>query len=110
MRAQTPLYYASREGHLPIVKALVDGGAGIRAANNHGRLPIHLAVRRRQPAVAKCLLKQLYATSFEQDGRLPIHALLEDLIFDDIPTTGFHHFALHFPSGICPISMKWMVY
>jgi ankyrin repeat protein len=60
----THMYYASREGHFSIVKALVSGGADIRATNNHGRFPIHLAVRRLQPAVAKYLLQQLYATSF----------------------------------------------
>jgi ankyrin repeat protein len=68
----TPLHNAARIGHLPIVKALVSIGADILAANNEGHLPIHVALN---SAVAKCLLQQLYATTY----RLPLHELVEDL-------------------------------
>jgi ankyrin repeat protein len=59
---------------LPVVKALLSGGANILAANNHGCLPIHVAVRRRNSAVTKYLLQHFYATTC----RLPLHALVED--------------------------------
>jgi ankyrin repeat protein len=71
----TPLHNASWSGHLPVVKALVSGGANILAANNYRVLPVHDAVSRRRSAVAKYLMKQLYATT----RRLPLHELLEDL-------------------------------
>jgi ankyrin repeat protein len=71
----TPLHFASIFGRLPVVKALLSGGANILAAINNGRLPVHEAVRKRKSAVAKYLLQQLYATT----RRLPLHELVEDL-------------------------------
>jgi hypothetical protein len=75
MDGSTPLHFACREGHLPVVKALLTGGANILAANDYGRLPVHEAVRFRRPEVTKCLLQHFYATY----RRLPLHALVEDL-------------------------------
>jgi ankyrin repeat protein len=77
----TPLHGASREVYLAIVKALLSGGVDILAANNDGRLPIHLAVICRKSAVAKYLLQHFYATTC----RLPLHKLLEDLPWIDSP-------------------------
>jgi ankyrin repeat protein len=50
-------------------------GADVLAANNQGRLPVHLAVGQRRSEVAKYLLQELYATT----RRLPLHELVEDL-------------------------------
>jgi hypothetical protein len=71
----SPLHKASWLGHLPVVKALLSGGANFRVVTTYGQLPIHLAVRREQSAVAKCLLQRYYATI----RRLPLHELVEDL-------------------------------
>jgi ankyrin repeat protein len=60
---------------LPVVKALLSGGANILAINNEGQLPVHKAVRFRKPAVAKYLLQHFYATT----RRLSLHELVEDL-------------------------------
>jgi ankyrin repeat protein len=52
-----------RKGHLPVVKALLSGGAGMLAANNQGTLLIHYAVRKRNSAVSKYLLQHITATT-----------------------------------------------
>jgi ankyrin repeat protein len=72
----TPLHWASYQGHLPVVNALVSGGANILAANDEGELPIHFAVQRGRSAVAKCLFQHFYATMC---GGIPLHELLDDL-------------------------------
>jgi ankyrin repeat protein len=74
-RGDTPLHDASWNDRLPVVKALVSGGADILAANNDGRLPIYQAVRGGHSEVAKYFLQQLYATA----RHLPLHQLLKDL-------------------------------
>jgi hypothetical protein len=60
---------------LPVVKALLSGGADILLARrNNGQLPIH-AGSGEESEVAKYLLQQLYAMA----RRLPLHDLVEDL-------------------------------
>jgi ankyrin repeat protein len=71
----TPLHLASVWDHLPVVKALVGGGANILEANNQGQLPIDRALSDGHSAVTKYLLQTLYATT----RRLPLHELVEDL-------------------------------
>jgi ankyrin repeat protein len=72
---ETPLHWASEEGHLPVVKALLSGGANLLAANNDGELPIHQAMREGHSAVSKYLLREFYATI----RPLPLHEILKDL-------------------------------
>jgi ankyrin repeat protein len=60
---------------MAVVKALLNGGANILAANNQGQFPVHRAVRGGHSAVAECLLQHFYATT----RRLPLNELLEDL-------------------------------
>jgi ankyrin repeat protein len=90
----TPLHCASTYGYLPVVKALLSGGANILAVNNYGALSIHYAVRRGKSEVAKFLLQHFFAIR-----RLPLHELLKDLtwigdpnIISDTPPL---HEALH---------------
>jgi ankyrin repeat protein len=73
----TPLHKASGVGLLPVVKVLVSGGANILACDNQGRLPIDVAMRRGKSEVAKYLFQELYATT----RHLPLHELLEDLMW-----------------------------
>jgi ankyrin repeat protein len=70
-----PLHCACYTGHLPVVKALLSGGADILAANNQGVLPIHYAVGEGHSQVSKYLLQEFYATI----SRLTLHELLKDL-------------------------------
>jgi ankyrin repeat protein len=74
----TPLHEAAAMGHLPVVKALVCGGADILATNDKGHIPIHFAVSYGfygHSAVIKYLLQHIYAPT----RRLPLHELLKDL-------------------------------
>jgi ankyrin repeat protein len=71
----TPLHFASVEGHVAIVQALLRGGANILTANNQGKTPIHKAVSRGNSEASKYLLQHYYATT----RRLPLHELVEDL-------------------------------
>jgi ankyrin repeat protein len=79
----TPLHWASVNGHVVVVKALLSGGANILATNNRGKLPIHLAVRKRKSAVSKYLFQHMYATS----RRLPLHEVLKDLTWTGDPNS-----------------------
>jgi ankyrin repeat protein len=79
----TPLHFASLGDHLPVVKALLSGGAEIFAANNRELLPIHSAVGNRNSAVTKYLLQHIYATT----RRHPLHELVEDLTWIGDPNS-----------------------
>jgi ankyrin repeat protein len=81
----TPLHASSTRGHLPVVKALVSGGANLLPANNRGQLPVHQAVIRRHSAVSKYLLQEFYATT----RHLPLHQLLKDLTWIVTPDCRF---------------------
>jgi ankyrin repeat protein len=81
--SNTPLHDASRRGHLPVVKALVSGGADVLATNNNGELPIHLAVSWQKSEVSKYLLREFYATT----RLLPLHELVHDLTWIDNPSS-----------------------
>jgi hypothetical protein len=72
---ETHLGLAILTDHLPVVKALVSGGADILATNNNGQLPIHQAVRRQHSEVSKYLLRKIYATI----RHLPLHKMLKNL-------------------------------
>jgi ankyrin repeat protein len=74
----TPLHYASFYGNLEISKMLVSAGADISAVNNSGNRPMDEALRGEESDVFKYLMKGFYAPIFEHEGRLPLHALLED--------------------------------
>jgi ankyrin repeat protein len=76
----TPLHFASSEGNLECVQEMVSAGADIRAVNNDGLLPMDEALRGEESAVFKYLMKELYESDHE--GRLPLHALVEDLSTD----------------------------
>jgi ankyrin repeat protein len=70
----TPLYMASRHGHVAIVKALLAVGADIEAKNNRGKSPLYSAMRKGKSEACKYLLQHTYATR-----HLPLHRLLGDL-------------------------------
>ena len=55
----TALWGASWDGHLPIVKLLVEAGADIDRADNHGMTPRAIATKYGHAAVAKYLQQEL---------------------------------------------------
>jgi hypothetical protein len=89
--------HACLRDHLPVVEALLIGGANILAANNEGHLPIHAAVSRekRSAVVTKYLLQHFYTTT----RRLRLHELLGDLTWIGNPKLSVGvptlHAALH---------------
>jgi ankyrin repeat protein len=90
----TPLHKACNIGHLPLVKALLIGGADILAVNNDGLLPIHFAVSYGHSEASKCLLQHSYATT----RRLPLHELVKGLTWIGNPKSNDApplRFALH---------------
>jgi ankyrin repeat protein len=78
---RTPLHTASYIGPLKIVKELISAGADIRAVNNYGEVPMEMALRHEESDIVKYLVKELYTSIFEHEGRLPIHAILKDTSF-----------------------------
>ena len=52
----TPLHFASHEGHLAVVRLLLESGAAKDVSNAHGATALHLAARRGHFEVVKVLL------------------------------------------------------
>jgi ankyrin repeat protein len=75
------------EGWTPFQIKLVSAGADIRAVSNNGLLPMEDApiagafitlINGKASDVIKYLMKEFYSSIFQHEGRLPLHALLED--------------------------------
>jgi ankyrin repeat protein len=73
--SQTPLHWASREGHLEVAQLLLDKGADVKATNsNCGGTPLHLASREGHLEVAQLLLDEgADVKAADSDGRPPLH-------------------------------------
>jgi CDK inhibitor PHO81 len=76
---ETPLHFGCRCGYSECVQVLVGAGADIRLVTIAGDLPIHRALCTGTSDVVKYLLQEFYASISDHEGRLPLHALLEDL-------------------------------
>jgi len=53
--SRTPLLWASENGHVEVVKLLLEKGADVKAADNGGRTPLYLASRHGHVEVVKLL-------------------------------------------------------
>ena len=52
----TPLYIASHEGHLEIVKVLIAGGGDVNKADKYGNTPVHVVSEYGHLEIVKVLI------------------------------------------------------
>jgi len=74
----TPLHHACNGDKLDVVKELVKRGAGIFARDYDGSTPFDCAKRMRASEVAEYLLEQYKGKIWEREGRLSLHAILNE--------------------------------
>ncbi|PMD55239.1 ankyrin, partial [Hyaloscypha bicolor E] len=55
---RTPLYRASMNGHVDIVKLLLEKGADVNAADRDGQTPLYRAFANRHVDIVKLLLEK----------------------------------------------------
>jgi ankyrin repeat protein len=67
-RGMSPLYAAAREGHIKVVKLLVNKGANIHQATNQGTSPLHRAAQGGHQEVVDYLMSK--GATFEATGTL----------------------------------------
>ena len=76
--AKTPLLYAAREGHLEVVKMLVEAGAQIEKADADGVTPLLMAVLNGQLPVANWLLERgANVRASDWYGQTPLFAAVD---------------------------------
>jgi ankyrin repeat protein len=76
--AKTPLLYASREGHLDVVKMLIGAGAGIEQADADGVTPLLMAVLNEQMEIATWLIeKGANVNATDWYGQAPLFAAVD---------------------------------
>ena len=56
--SETPLHFAIQNGHIDIVKLLIDRGADVNAVTGYGATPLWLAAVRGKPDIAKLLISK----------------------------------------------------
>jgi ankyrin repeat protein len=79
------IYSEPAEELVKVLKALLEKGADIHAADNRGQLPIDLTLRVENAAAVKCLLQHHYSNLCDEESRLLLHAFLRDATSDDNP-------------------------
>ena len=73
-RRQTPLYWAAREGHEAVVKALIEAGADVNKAKNDGETPLYMAASNGHEAVVKALIEAgADVNKADDDGWTPLY-------------------------------------
>jgi hypothetical protein len=70
------------EERVTVLKALLEKGADIHAANDERELSIDFALRLMESSPVKCLLQHHYSSLCDGEGRLPLHAILRDATLD----------------------------
>jgi ankyrin repeat protein len=70
----TPLFGASRNGHLEVARVLLENGADVKARDNKHRAPLHWASKRGRVEVVRILLEHGADAKVQDDrGRSPLH-------------------------------------
>jgi len=81
----TALYFAANEGHLDIVKVLVQAGAGVDVTNNYGNTPLHKAAYSGNLEVCKYLV---------EDGKASVNKTADNSLSPLIFATDMNHTAV----------------
>ncbi|MFP4374136.1 MAG: ankyrin repeat domain-containing protein [Spirochaetaceae bacterium] len=77
-RTRTPLHWAARQGHVEVVRTLIDNGADVNASDVFGRTPLHLAVS--HPEVVELLLDAgAGVDARDQLSNTPLHRAVPSL-------------------------------
>jgi hypothetical protein len=79
------IYNDPVEEMVKVLKALLERGDDINAANNEGEHPIHVTLREQESDAVKWLLQHHYSNLCDGEDRLPLHAFLTDAQFDGNP-------------------------
>ena len=80
---ETPLHRACYNGHLDVVRVLLEAGADLHATDNGGRTPLHRACDNGHLDVVRVLFEagaDLHAT--DDGGRTPLHLACDNGHFD----------------------------
>lgn len=74
-KQQTPLHIAAKNGHVDVVKILIQNGAQVRAKHHGGKTPLHLACQYGRFVVVKELIGYESASIHDTDDRMntPLH-------------------------------------
>lgn len=77
---ETALHIATREGHLPIVRLLVESGADIRLATHGGLRPLHIAAMFGHVDIVHYLARRPRGevNASTEDGRSALHLALKE--------------------------------
>ncbi|WP_256359387.1 ankyrin repeat domain-containing protein [Wolbachia endosymbiont of Ctenocephalides felis wCfeJ] len=80
MYGRTPLYLATKSGHLEMIKTLINKGAeDIDVVDEDGRTPLHLAARDGRLGIVKTLINRgACVNRVDKDGRTPLRLVVED--------------------------------
>lgn len=71
---QTPLFVASREGHVEVVRKLLSAGASVTVPDSQGMLPTAAAAARGETRICKALLRAgSEPLSVDRNGLTPLH-------------------------------------
>ena len=70
----TPLFIASREGHVGVVKLFIEAKADVNLTNTYGESPLFIASRQGRVGIVKLLIKERADVNIaNQKGVTPLH-------------------------------------
>lgn len=106
----TPLYIASKDGHLDVIKALIEKSANIDAANTSGLTPLHIATRNGYLDVVNALIeKGANINATEARGITPLHMAAQNGHFDVVNALiekGANINAARIDNGVTPLHIS----